>query len=92
MLTPVGTAVATARGTYPLADGRHRVVLAGERFTVFEGLTKARWFTVLPPDAPAPAGNAPAAAPEEPVALSQVAAVERKRRAAVKAPTADDIV
>jgi hypothetical protein len=47
---------------------------------------------VLTPDAPAPAVNAPAAAPEEPVALSQVAAVERKRRAAVKAPTADDIV
>jgi hypothetical protein len=91
MLVPVGTAVATAKGHYPGADGRQRTVLAGERFTVFEGLTKARWFTVLPPDAPAPKAQ-PTQAAAEPETLASVAQAERKRRATVKAPTADDIV
>jgi hypothetical protein len=88
-LTPIGTAVASAKGHYPLPDGRHRSVAPGEKFTVFAGLDKAKWFTVLQtPEPPAPAPAA-AAAPDAPVALSTVAAVERKRRAAVKPPTAD---
>jgi hypothetical protein len=88
-LKPVGRAVATAKGHYPTADGRHATVLPGETFTVFEGLDKARWFTLLKDDAPAPAPVAPPPAPAEPNTLAAVASVERKRRAAVKAPTAD---
>ncbi len=88
-LTPIGTAVASAKGHYPLADGRMRTVVAGEKFTVFAGLDKAKWFTVLPtPEPTAPAPVAPVER-DAPVALSTVATTERKRRAAVKPPTAD---
>lgn len=90
-LTPVGRAVAIAKGHYPVADGRHVVLQPGETFTVWEGRDKAKWFTLLPVDAPAPVKVA-APAPAEPETLAAVAKVERKRRAEVKPPTGDDIV
>jgi hypothetical protein len=88
-LKPVGRAVATAKGHYPGADGRHATVLPGDTFTVFEGRDKAKWFTLLKADEPAPAPVAPPAPTPEPNTLAAVASVERKRKAAVKAPTAD---
>jgi hypothetical protein len=90
-LKPVGRAVATAKGHYPGADGRHATVLPGETFTVFEGRDKAKWFTLLKADEPAPAPVvAPAPAPE-PDTLAAAAGAERKRKASAKAPLADDI-
>jgi hypothetical protein len=88
-LKPAGRAVAIAKGHYPGVDGRHRVISAGETFTVFEGLAKARWFTVLKAEERAPAPVVPEPAPPEPNTLSGAAVAERRRRAAVKAPTAD---
>lgn len=88
---PVGRAVAIAKGHYPTADGRHATLTPGETFTVFEGLEKAKWFTLLPADAPVPA-KAEAPAPVEPNTLAAAAKVERKRRAEVKPPLGDDIV
>ena len=90
--TPIGRAVAIAKGHYPTADGRHATIAQGEVFTVFEGYTKAKWFTLLPPDAPEPVKVAPPAPPAEPDTLAAVAKVERKRKAEVKPPTGDDIV
>ena len=90
-LKPIGRAVATAKGHYPLPDGRHVTVQAGETFTVFEGLDKAKWFTVLEDGAPAPTPAAPEVAPPEPDTLSAVATRERKRRAEAKPPTSDEI-
>lgn len=91
-LIAAGRAVATAKGHYPKADGRHVTVAAGETFTVFEGLTKGKWFTLLPDDAPAPAKPPAVDAPAEPDTLAAVAKVERKRRAEVRPPTGDDLV
>ena len=91
-LKPVGRAVAIAKGHYPTGDGRHASITAGETFTVWEGLDKGKWFTLLPADAPAPAKVAPPPAPPEPDTLAAVAKVERKRKAEVKPPTGDDIV
>jgi hypothetical protein len=91
-LKPVGRAVAITKGHYPLADGRHVVVAAGTTFTVFEGLTKAKWFTLLPDDAPEPVEPAPPAPTNEPNTLAGAAKAERKRKAEVKPPTGDDIV
>lgn len=88
---PVGKAVATAKGHYPGADGRVRTVLPGETFEVFEGRAKAKWFTVLAPNAPAPQPPAKAAPDVPPDTLLAAAQAERKRKAAAKPPTADDI-
>lgn len=90
--TPIGRAAAIARGHYPTGDGRSRVVMPGETFVVFEGMDKAKWFTLLKADAPVPAPIAPPPAPAEPDTLAAVAKAERKRRAEVKPPTGDDIV
>jgi len=87
---PVGEAVASAKGHYPTGDGRHRTVLPGERFTVFEGLTQAKWFDLVGAKSPAPVAATAPAAPE-PDTLAAAAGVERKRRASVKPPTADEI-
>ena len=89
-LTPVGRAVATAKGHYPDVNGRHVTRQPGDTFTVFVGLDKAKWFTVLPPDAPAPAKPEPAPPATEPETLAAAAGVERKRRAGVKPPLAVD--
>lgn len=89
--TPVGRAVAIARGHYPIADGHHATIAPGEVFTVFAGMDKAKWFTLLPPDASAPA-KVEVVAPAEPETLAAAAKVERKRKAEVKPPTADDLV
>lgn len=89
---PIGRAVANAKGHYPSADGRHVTVHAGETFTVFEGLDKGKWFTLLPASAPAPVKAEPPAPPAEPNTLAAVARAERKRKAEVKPPTGDDIV
>ena len=90
-LTPVGRAVATAKGHYPTGDGRHATIAPGETFTVFEGLDKGKWFTLLPADAPAPVKAEKPTESPPPDTLAGAAAVERKRRAAVKPPTADEI-
>lgn len=90
--TPVGRAVATAKGHYPLADGRHVTRLPGDTFVVFEGMTSAKWFKLLTDAAPAPE-QAPAEAPApEPNTLGAVAKVERERKAKAKPPMGDDIV
>ena len=78
--TPIGRAVAIAKGHYPTADGRHASIAPGETFTVWQGLDKAKWFTLLPPDAPAPA-KVEVVAPAEPETLAAAAKVERKRKA-----------
>ena len=91
-LKPAGQAVATAKGHYPAADGRHVTILPGQTFTVWEGATKAKWFTLLKPGAPAPKKVEPPAPPAEPNTLAEVAKAERKRKAEVKPPTADDLV
>lgn len=88
---PVGRAVAIAKGHYPTADGRHATLAPGETFTVFEGMDKGKWFTLLPADTPAPV-KVEAPTLVEPNTLAAVAKVERKRRAEVKPPTGDDIV
>lgn len=90
-LKPAGKAVANAKGHYPDAAGRHLTILPGQTFTVWEGLTKGKWFTLLPAGA-APPVVQKEAAPPGPDTLAAAAAVERKRRAAVKAPTSDDVV
>lgn len=90
--TPIGRAVAIAKGHYPTADGRHATLTPGDTFTVFEGLDKGKWFTLLPADAPTPVKADPPAAPAEPNTLAAAAKVERKRRAEVKPPLGDDIV
>lgn len=90
--TPIGRAVAIAKGHYPTADGRHASIAAGETFTVWQGLDKGKWFTLLPKDAPAPVKVTPPA-PAEPDTLAAAAKVERKRKAEVKPPLgADDLV
>ena len=88
---PVGRAVAIAKGHYPTGDGRHAGIAPGQVFTVFEGLDKAKWFTLLPKDAPAPV-KVVMPPPGEPDTLAAAAKVERKRKAEVKPPTADDLV
>lgn len=96
-LKPIGRATAISRGHYPLADGRHKVMLAGESFTVWQGLDKASWFKLAAPgqqeakvDLPPPADPP---APPEPTTLAEAAKVERKRKAEVKPPMGgDDIV
>ena len=90
-LKPVGQAVAIARGHYPNSDGRTLVRLPGETFKVFEGMTKGKWFTLLTPDAPAPVAAPRQAEEAAPETLAAAAAVERKRKTAVKPPTADEI-
>ena len=90
-LKPVGRAVAIAKGHYPTGDGRHAVVHPGGAFTVFEGMDKAKWFTLLPANAPAPV-KVVAPPPTEPDTLAAAAKAERKRKAEVKPPTGDDIV
>ena len=89
-LKPVGQAVAVVKGHYPDSDGRHLTILPGQTFTVFEGMTKGRWFTLLKPGAAAPT---PVRAAEEvgPETMAAAAVAERKRKAAVRPPTADDI-
>ena len=77
-LKPIGRAVASAKGHYPMADGRVMTIKPGEVFTVFEGMTKALWFTVLPNDAPEPKPAEPVAPPPDPDTLAAVAGVERK--------------
>lgn len=102
-LKAIGRAVAIAKGHYPTSDGRHAVVQPGETFTVWEGRDKARWFTLLPPDAPATLTGLhhlegqtvqilAAGAKVEPDTLAGAAKAERKRKAEVKPPTGDDIV
>ena len=90
--TPVGRAVATAKGHYPNADGRHISIKPGETFTVFEGLAEGKWFALLPANAPAPVKVEPAPPPPEPETLAAAAKIERKRKAEVKPPTGDDLV
>lgn len=89
-LKPIGRAVASVKGHYPGADGRVLTIKPGEVFTVFEGMTEALWFKVLPPEATEPKPPKPVAAPQEPETLAEVAVVERKRRQQTKAPTAAD--
>ncbi len=89
-LKPAGKAVATVKGHYPDAGGRHLTILPGQTFVVWEGLTKSKWFNLLPPDAVAPKVEK-VAPPQGPDTLAAAAAIERKRKAAVKPPTSDDI-
>lgn len=89
-LKPAGKAVANAKGHYPDASGRHLAIAPGETFVVWEGATKGKWFTLLPNGATAPKvqKEAPPAGPDT---LAAAAVAERKRKAAVKPPTEDDI-
>lgn len=88
---PVGKAVAVAKGHYPDSDGRHMTILPGETFVVFEGMTKGKWFTLLTPGAQAHKVVAPVIEAPGPETLAAAAGAERKRKAAIKPPTADDI-
>lgn len=90
-LKAAGKAVATSKGHYPDASGRHLTVLPGQTFTVWEGATKGRWFTLLPAGATAPKPPQKDAPPSGPDTLSAAAAAERRRKAANRAPTEDDI-
>lgn len=90
-LKPIGKAVAIAKGHYPDSDGHHLTILPGQTFVVFEGMTKAKWFTLLTPDAPAHKAVVPVLEAPGPDTLAAAAGAERKRKAAIKPPTADDI-
>lgn len=86
-LKPAGTAVATARGHYPDASGRHVTILPGQTFTVWEGKTKAKWFTLDKAAAPEPVK---AAAPAAPDTLAAAAGAERQRKASGPKPPTED--
>jgi hypothetical protein len=81
-LKPAGKAVATAKGHYPMADGRHRAIAPGETFPVWEGLTKGKWFTLLPKGGEAPPAKASAPAAPGAETLAAAAKAERQRNAA----------
>ena len=83
---PVGRAVASAKGHYPMADGRMMTIKPGEIFEVFDGMTESRWFEVLTPGSPDPKPAKPAVAATEPDTFDAVAGIERKRRYQTKAP------
>ena len=89
---PIGRAVAIGRGHYPLRDGRQVSIAPGQTFEIFDGLDKGKWFTVLKgAETPAPVAP-PTPAPVEPDTLAAAAGVERKRKAANRPPTADELV
>jgi hypothetical protein len=90
-LKAAGKAVATAKGHYPDASGRHVALAPGQTFTVWEGQTKSKWFTLLAEGAPA-AEPAKAPVPEkEPDTFSGAAAAERQRKAKSKPPLEDPL-
>jgi len=89
-LKAAGKAVATSKGHYPDEAGRHRTILPGQTFTVWEGRTKAKWFDLLPAGGSAPKVEKKVE-PPGPDTLTAAAIAERKRKAANKAPTEDDI-
>lgn len=89
-LKPAGKAVATARGHYPQADGRHVTIVPGQTFTVWEGMTKAKWFTLLPAKGPAPEQPKKQAEAPGPDTLSAAAGAERQRKASGPRPPTED--
>ena len=90
-LKAAGKAVAILKGHYPDEAGRHLTILPGQTFTVWEGLTKGKWFQMQEKGAPAPKIPQKETPPPGPETLTAAAIAERKRKAANKAPTEDDI-